>query len=106
VFLLLGWTNVITGLLLTGRSFSWIAVALGLIAADAVVLISWIWVAARRRKQQPQSEEESPLYALQSTRDDYVAVAANDDDDYDDESETRFSRDESEPVAISKKDTE
>ncbi|KAL2842865.1 hypothetical protein BJX68DRAFT_159211 [Aspergillus pseudodeflectus] len=106
VFLLFGWTNVITGLLLTGRSFSWIAVALGLIAADAAFLVSWIWVAARRRKQRPQSEEESPLYALQSTRDDYVAVAANDvDDDYD-EREARFSRDESEPVAISKKDTE
>ncbi|KAL2845648.1 hypothetical protein BJY01DRAFT_180222 [Aspergillus pseudoustus] len=101
VSLLLGWTNIITGLLLTGRSFSWIAIALGLVAADAAVLAGWIWVSAHRHKQRPQSEE-SPLYALQSMRDDYFAVAADDDD----ESETRFSRDESEPVAISKKDTE
>ncbi|KAL3458633.1 hypothetical protein BJX64DRAFT_220756 [Aspergillus heterothallicus] len=104
VFLLLGWTNIITGLLLTARSFSWVAVALGLIAADAVVLMGWLWVAARRRKQRPQSEEETPLYGLESTRDDYFAVALDDDDD--DESETLSSRDESEPIAISKKDTE
>ncbi|KAL2812509.1 hypothetical protein BJX63DRAFT_243970 [Aspergillus granulosus] len=102
-FLLLGWANVLTGLLLTGRSFSWIAVALGLIAADVVVLIGWIWVSAHRRKQRPQSEDESPLYALQSTRDDYFAVAVDDDDD---ESEIRSTHDESEPVSISKKDAE
>ncbi|KAL2863165.1 uncharacterized protein BJX67DRAFT_384916 [Aspergillus lucknowensis] len=78
------------------------AVALGLISAHAVVLIAWVLVAARQHTHQPQLEEESPLYALQPAREDYFTVAVEDDNDI----ESRSSRDESQPVTISKKDVE
>ncbi|KAI9376040.1 hypothetical protein BJX61DRAFT_491690 [Aspergillus egyptiacus] len=103
-FLLLGWTNVITGLLLTGRGWSYIVVAVCTVIIDALALTGWLWFATRRRKQselRPDCEEERPLYDLQATRDDYFAVAVDDD-----ESETRSSGDDSETVRIRKKTLE
>ncbi|KAL2814904.1 hypothetical protein BDW59DRAFT_17481 [Aspergillus cavernicola] len=102
--LLLGWTNVITGLLLSGYGWLWLAVAICSILVDALGLVGWVWYAARRLKQReirPDWEEDSSLYTLQPTRDDYFAVAAEED-----ESEFRSSGDNSETVIIHKKNTE
>ncbi|RDW65825.1 cytochrome and DOMON domain-containing protein [Aspergillus mulundensis] len=105
VFLLLGWTNIITGLFLTGRGWSLISLAASYISIAAVAVSSWVWYATRQRKQRghPQNwEEESPLYALEATRDDYFAIAPDDDD----ESELESSNGSSKPVKLHKSDAE
>ncbi|KAL4867943.1 hypothetical protein BDV12DRAFT_170592 [Aspergillus spectabilis] len=104
VFLLLGWANVISGLLLTSRGWPLISVAASFISVVAFALIGWVWYGTRQRKRehQPDWEEGSPLYPLQSTRDDYVAVAVEDDD----ERESSSSGDISISVKVRKKDME
>ncbi|KAL4878729.1 hypothetical protein BJY04DRAFT_229627 [Aspergillus karnatakaensis] len=106
-FLLLGWTNVITGLLLTGRGWSLISVAASFISIVALALIGWVWFATRQRKREPQAdwEDDDSIYALQATRDDYFAVAADDDDDDADNSRSS-SGDVSSGVKVRKEDTE
>ncbi|KAL4913779.1 hypothetical protein BDW62DRAFT_191869 [Aspergillus aurantiobrunneus] len=102
IFLLLGWVNIIIGLLLTGHGWSLVSLATSFISVVAFALIGWVWSATRRRKHEhrPDLEEESPLYDLQPTRDDYFAVAADDDD----ENESHSSGQDSEPVKINKSD--
>ncbi|KAL4780597.1 hypothetical protein BJX76DRAFT_360721 [Aspergillus varians] len=107
LFLLLGWTNVITGLLLTGHGWSLISLATSFISVVAFALIGWVWFATRQQKQRelrPDWQEEGPLYALQPTRDDYFAVAADDDDD--DENKSRSSGENSDTVKVHKSDAE
>lgn len=89
LFLLLGWSNIITGLLVSGRGWSLISLAASFISVVALALIGWVWFATHRRKSNehhPVSEEEAPLYALQSTRDDYFAVAVDEDGSSDESS--------------------
>ncbi|KAL4932079.1 cytochrome and DOMON domain-containing protein [Aspergillus undulatus] len=105
IFLLLGWMNVITGLLLTGHGWSVISLAASFISVIALVLVGWVWYATRQRKQREirlDWEGENSPFALQPTRDDYFAVAADDDDEHD----FRLSSDHSTPVKISKADME
>ncbi|KAL4808221.1 hypothetical protein BDV18DRAFT_158330 [Aspergillus unguis] len=78
LFFLLGWTNVITGLLMTGRGWSLVSLAASLISIVALALIGWVWFSTRQRKH--PAWEETPLYDLQPTRDDYFAVAADEDE--------------------------
>ncbi|KAL4908386.1 hypothetical protein BDW74DRAFT_100266 [Aspergillus multicolor] len=103
VFLMLGWSNIMTGLFLTGRGWSLISLAASYISIAAVALSSWVWYATRQRKQrgnQHNWEEESPLYAFEATRDNYFAIAPDDDD----ESETESSNGSSKPIRILKPD--
>ncbi|KAL3475422.1 hypothetical protein BJX99DRAFT_158099 [Aspergillus californicus] len=101
VFLLLGWSNIITGLLLTGRGWSWLVVATCFILVDVVALIGWVWFATRRGRRETRLnwEEETPLYPLDSRGDEYFAVAVDDDD-------PRSSDEHSETVKIRKTGTE
>ncbi|KAL4994746.1 hypothetical protein BDV10DRAFT_176125 [Aspergillus recurvatus] len=100
LFLLLGWANIITGLLLTGRGWSLISLAVSSILIVAVALSGWFWFATRQHKHPHDWEEGSSLYGLQPTRDDYFAVVPDDDD----ESESGSSGGNSEPVKIRKSD--
>ncbi|OJJ02632.1 hypothetical protein ASPVEDRAFT_42136 [Aspergillus versicolor CBS 583.65] len=84
LFLLLGWANIILGLLLAGNGRSLVSLAASLISVVALTLIGWIWFVTRQREQrerQPGWGEEDPLFSVQATRDDYQAVAMDDDDD-------------------------
>ncbi|KAL4941874.1 hypothetical protein BDV06DRAFT_172624 [Aspergillus oleicola] len=104
IFLFLGWTNVITGLLLTGHGWSLISLTASFISVVALALIGWVWFATRQRKQRELRsdwEDDDSAFALQPTRDDYFAVAADDD-----EHGSRSSSDNSTPVKISKADAE
>ncbi|KAL4951069.1 hypothetical protein BDW69DRAFT_45076 [Aspergillus filifer] len=105
VFLILGWTNVITGLFLTGHGWSLISLTASFISVVALALIGWVWYVSRQQKQRelrPDWEDDDEAFALQPTRDDYFAVAADDDDEH----ESRISSDNSTPVKISKADAE
>jgi hypothetical protein len=81
LFLLLGWANIILGLLLAGNGRSLVSLAASLISVVALTLVGWIWFVTRQRERQPASGEEDPLFPVQATRDDYQAVAMDDDDD-------------------------
>ncbi|KAL4733823.1 hypothetical protein BDV11DRAFT_209915 [Aspergillus similis] len=105
ILLLLGWMNVITGLLLTGHGWSLVSLAASFISVIALALVGWVWYATRQRKQReirPDWEGEDSPFDLQPTRDDYFAVAADDDDEHD----FRFSSDHSTPVKIRKADAD
>nr|AFT91396.1 hypothetical protein [Aspergillus rugulosus] len=95
IFLLLGWTNVITGLLLTGHGWSFVSLAASLISVIALAL-------RKQREIRPDWEGEDSPFALQPTRDDYFALAADDDDEHD----FRFSSDHSTPVKIKMADAD
>ncbi|KAL5337875.1 hypothetical protein BJX70DRAFT_367939 [Aspergillus crustosus] len=106
VFLLLGWTNVILGLLLTGRGWKLISLATSFISVVAFALVGWVWFATPQRKHEHRSDCEKDdgfPYALQSTRDDYFAVAADNDDD---ERESSSSGGISDSVKVRKEDTQ
>lgn len=105
LFLLLGWANIIIGLLLTGHGWSLVSLAASLISVVALALVGWVWFVTRQHKQrgrQPDWEEENPLHPLQATRDDYFAVAMDDDDD----NESQTSGEDSETVKVRKSDVE
>ncbi|EEH10710.1 conserved hypothetical protein [Histoplasma capsulatum G186AR] len=82
--LVLGWTNIITGMLLSGTSTTWIASMAGLIAVNALVLSFWIWKASRRQlrtKVSPADEAASQSLWPDPKQGEYFALGTIDEDD-------------------------
>ncbi|KAK2772830.1 hypothetical protein FQN53_004435 [Emmonsiellopsis sp. PD_33] len=104
--LILGWTNIITGMLLSRTSVSWIASMAGLIAVNALFLSIWIWRAARRQARSKAATYRSapePAWTQpkNSKQDDYFALGTIDEDeasDYENPKESKNPPQQYDPV--------
>ncbi|OAX82934.1 hypothetical protein ACJ72_02722 [Emergomyces africanus] len=91
--LVLGWTNIITGMLLSGTSVSWTASMASLIAINALVLSFWVWKASRRqiRTKAAASDQTGTPEAVwpEPKQGDYFALGTIDEDESTDSEEER-----------------
>ncbi|KAA8645171.1 hypothetical protein EYZ11_006694 [Aspergillus tanneri] len=100
-FLIFGWGNIITGIVLAGHSLKWTAIASSVVTVDALVLIGCTWVLKRRmRGESPQAPHLSRLPPWKSQREEYFVLTAADEDEDDD----RSSRDIQESPMLTRKD--
>ncbi|OJD09983.1 hypothetical protein AJ78_08821 [Emergomyces pasteurianus Ep9510] len=88
--LVLGWTNIITGMLLAGTSVLWTASMASIIAINALVVSFWVWKASRRqlRTKAPAPDQATPQAVWPEPKQgDYFALGTIDDDDSTDSEE-------------------
>ncbi|PGH31382.1 hypothetical protein GX50_05862 [[Emmonsia] crescens] len=99
--LILGWTNIITGMLLSGTSVSWTASMASLIAINALVLSFWVWKASRRQlRTKATTPDQTTSHAVwpEPKQGDYFALGTIDeDDDTDSEEERKKNRNDHTP---------
>ncbi|EQL38622.1 hypothetical protein BDFG_00190 [Blastomyces dermatitidis ATCC 26199] len=87
--LILGWTNIITGMLLSGASVSWSASMACIIAINALVLSFWVWKASRRQLRATADQTTSQAVWPEPKQGDYFALGTIDEDDDTDSEEER-----------------
>ncbi|EEH19228.1 hypothetical protein PABG_01547 [Paracoccidioides brasiliensis Pb03] len=82
--LILGWSNIITGMLFSRSSMTWIASMASLITVNAFVLSFWVWRASRRqsRTKEDVADETAAQVALPGPKNgDYFALGTIDEDE-------------------------